>query len=138
PSQTNPIGFDIGLPGLQMKFPTTTGSVQNTADLTFGFDTVFNFGVDVANGFNVDTSTNDTLTFNFSAAPRINPATGKPAPLSGTFGFFSVDVVPDKNRPLYGNTGFSGAFTINVPGGGSVPGKLVYQDLIDDRFAIRP
>src|SRR5207249_212693 len=35
--------FDIGLPGLEMAFPTAAGSAQNTVDLVFGFDLIFNF-----------------------------------------------------------------------------------------------
>ena len=133
------IGFDTGLPGLQMSFPTKAGSTQNTVDLKFGFDQVFNFGIDVKNGFNVETPPNQPLTISFDATPHVDPTTGKAQPLSGTFGYFGIDATPDLNRPLYpGKTGFTGAFTVNVNGGVSVPGKLVYQDLLLDEFTITP
>jgi hypothetical protein len=136
---TTRIGFDVGLPGLQMSFPTTKGSTQNTDDLKFGFDWVFNFGIDVKNGFNVDTSTNQPLTISFDATPHVDLRTGKPEPLSGTFGYFGIDATPDLHKPLYpGKTEFTGAFTVNTNGGVSVPGKLVYQDLLFDKFTITP
>ncbi len=133
------IGFDVGLPGLQMAFPTTAGTTQNTVDLKFGFDQVFNFGIDTKNGFNIDTSTNQPLTISVDAVPHVDSITDKPQPLSGTFGFFHIDVTPDLHAPLYpGKTEFSGTFTILPNGGVSVPGKLVYQDLLNNKFSIKP
>lgn len=133
------IGFNVGLSGLQMSFPTTTGSTQNTVDLKFGFDQVFNFGIDVKNGFYVSTSPNQPLTISFDATPHVNSVTKQPEPLSGTFGYFGIDATPDLHKPLNpGKTEFAGAFTVNINGGVSVPGQLVYQDLLLDKFTITP
>ncbi|MGE3819419.1 MAG: beta strand repeat-containing protein, partial [Isosphaeraceae bacterium] len=135
---TTQIGFDVGLPGLQMDFPTDTGSTLNTVDLQFGFDLVFNFGIDVNDGFYVATSPDDPLTVTFDAVPHVDPTTNQPAPMSGTFGFFNIDATPDKNPALYADTRFQGTATVTVNGGATVPNRLVYKDLIDDKFSIDP
>ena len=142
-SVKSPVQFDVGLPGLEMAFPLDSSQPGlNTIQLGTGFDLFFNFGVNLDDGFYVDTTDHTPLSILVQATPVPAASPGGPsfAPLSGTYGYFGVSATPDVIPSKSGNpTEFAGTFQVGVADAAS-PGSnfLPYQDLAAGRLQISP
>ena len=116
----NPIGFDIGVPGLGL-------SVDGNVTIEVGFDFNFGFGISASDGFYFDTSDANELEISFNATIPGLKATGE-------LGFLQVEVADEsdgvdaKGKPRAASV-FCGGFYVDFKDPIGSGNRLTFNDI---------
>ena len=124
-TSSDPIKFDIGIPGLGL-------SVDGNVKVEVGFDLKLYFGISAADGFFFNTSDTEELRIDFKVTiPGLHAR--------GNLLFLQLDASDesdgvDANGNVRNPSSFSGYFTVDVRGPPSHTGKLSFADFSSAGF----
>ena len=124
-TSSDPIKFDIGIPGLGL-------SVDGNVKVEVGFDLKLYFGINATDGFFFDTSNSEELRIDFKVTiPGLHAR--------GNLLFLQLDASDesdgvDANGNVRHPSSFSGYFTVDIRGPPSHTGKLSFADFSSAGF----